>query len=961
MHDFGPDERPRRRIRRLSRVPWLPRRRTVLVAAGAALAFAVSVTVAAHLWTDLLWFREVGRDARFGKVFTTRLLTQVALFAVFALVMSGAVVASAVLARRLRPPPGPVSGWRASVEPYRRWYERRHRPFLRLLGLLLALVGGLIGAGQWRTWLLWRHPTTFAATDPQFGRDLGFYVFVYPWLRFLLTFAFATVALSLVVAVCVHLLYGGIRIEAARERSVPPARAHLSALLGAFVLLKAAAYALDRYGLAVASGGPFPDWAGLTYTDDAAVLPAKNLLIFVALICSVVLFANIIWRTVLLPAIGVGLLVLSAVLIGGIYPWIVQELQVRPSEAQREEPYIARNIASTREAYGLDGVKIRGYPATTTGSPGQLREDTATAGGVRLLDPAVVSSTFRNLQQIRGFYAFPGVLDVDRYRIDGELETLVVAARELSLDGLPAGQRNWVNDHLRYTHGYGFVAALGDQVRPDGKPNFVAEGIPTRGRLGNFQPRIYYGERSPGYSIVGAPPGAPPREIDHPDDTSPTGQRNNTYQGGGGVPVGPLANRLAYTVRFGELKILLTDAVNTRSRILYFRRPQERVQRVAPWLTLDQDAYPAVVGGRIVWIVDGYTTARTYPYSSRVSMADATADATTPPPQGAGPGDDVNYLRNSVKATVDAYDGTVALYQWDPDDPVLKTWMATFPGTVRPRSAISRELRAHLRYPEDIFKVQRAMLARYHVTDAQAFYSGQDFWRVPDDPTAGTRRRTAREPAATVPPYYLTLRMPQRRTPAFSLTTTFVPVNRPNLAAFAAVDAEPGAGYGAIDVLQLPRDTAIPGPGQAQNNFVSDPAVAQTINILRRGGSTVDFGNLLTLPVGGGLLYVEPVYVKAASGTSYPLLQKVLVSFGDTTAFEDTLADALDAVFQGEAATAPGRGPPSSAELRRALADARQALIESRDALRRGDLEAWAAAQERMQAAVERAIESEPK
>jgi uncharacterized protein len=559
------------------------------------------------------------------------------------------------------------------------------------------------------------------------------------------------------------------------------------------------------------------------------------------------------------------------------------------------------------------------------------------------------------LQQVRGFYGFAEPLDVDRYQLGGDPLDTVVAVRELDTEGLPAGQRSWINEHLRYTHGFGFVAARGNVRQPDGKPSFIESDIPPAGALGKFEPRIYFGETSPEYSIVGAAPGSSPKEIDYPDDTSPTGQRNNSYTGSGGVPVSWLFNRLLYTAHFREEKILLTSDINPRSRILYERHPRERVKRVAPWLTLDGNTYPAVVGGRILWIVDGYTTSNAYPYSSRVALKEATSDSLTSPQHQVvvADQDHANYIRNSVKATVDAYDGTVTLYVWDKNDPVLRTWMKVFPGAVKPRAEITPELMAHLRYPEDLFKVQREILTRYHVTDPQAFYGGQDFWRVPDDPTATD--------GGAQPAYYLTLRMPDQQRSTFSLTTTLVPANRPNLAAFVAVNAEPGGDYGVIRVLQLPRNTAIPGPGQTQNNFSANSTVAQVINLLRRGDSDVVLGNLLTLPVGGGLLYVEPVYVKARTGTSYPLLQKILVGFGDKIAFEDTLPQALDVIFGGgPSAGAQPRQPSATgttgAELQRALADAQRALWDARQALRDDDLAAWFAAQQRLEQAVERAL-----
>ena len=400
--------------------------------------------------------------------------------------------------------------------------------------------------------------------------------------------------------------------------------------------------------------------------------------------------------------------------------------------------------------------------------------------------------------------------------------------------------------------------------------------------------------------------------------------------------------------------------MNSESKILFDRDPETRVARVAPWLTLDGDPYPVVVGGRVQWIIDGYTTTNAYPYSTRTKLSDATTDAITASSQSVTPlpSELINYLRNSVKAVVDAYDGTVTLYAWDPTDPLLQTWSKAFPGVVQPLSSAPAELVAHFRYPEDMFKVQRTILSRYHVTDPTSFYNGQDFWTIPIDPT----NRTANAPQ---PPYYLTLRMPGASQPSFSLTTTFAPLKRQTLAAFMAVDSAPGEGYGRIRVLQLPRNTTVPGPTQVQNNFESEPAIAEQLTLLRRGGADVEFGNLLSLPVSGGLLYVEPVYVRATQGQGYPLLRKVLASFGNTSVMQNTLPEALAAVFS--ATPTPGGekdqpAPPTQdaeADLARALADAQKAYAAGEEALKAGDFEAYGVAQQQLKAALDRAAEAQ--
>jgi uncharacterized membrane protein (UPF0182 family) len=653
-------------------------------------------------------------------------------------------------------------------------------------------------------------------------------------------------------------------------------------------------------------------------------------------------------------------MVVSSVLIAGIYPGAVQQFQVKPSESSKEAPYIQRNIDSTRAAYGLTDVDVKDYNATMTTSSGQLTRDASTINNIRLMDPNILSATFRQLQQIKPYYGFADSLDIDRYTVNGVTRDAVVAVRELNIDGNPS--RNWINDHLVYTHGFGFVAAYGNTVDADGKPNFLVGDLPPTTGLGNFEPRVYFGENSPEYSIIGGKGNgskATPVEFDYPDDTSASGQKNVTYTGSGGVPVGGLLNKLVFAIKYGEQRILLSNLINKDSKILYNRNPRDRVAKVAPWLTLDGDPYPAVVGGKILWIIDGYTTSAGYPYSEGTSLSAATTDALTRNSTSitAQGNQRVNYIRNSVKATVDAYNGTVTLYQWDEKDPVLKSWMKAFPKTVKPKSAISEELNSHIRYPEDLFRVQRDILASYHVKSAAAFYGGQDFWRVPSDPS------TFGGNAGAQPPYYLTLKLPDAKEPAFSLTTPFVPRGtRENLTAFAVVNSKPGPDFGKITVLQLPRSTNISGPSQIASNFEAKPEVANTLSLLRQGGSDVVLGNLLTLPVGGGLLYVQPVYVKATSNNSaYPLLQKVLVSFGDVIGFDSSLKGALDQVFGGNSgtSTATPSAPTttnSSADLSSALANAKQAIADGQAALAKGDFAAYGRAQDRLKAAIAAAI-----
>lgn len=919
---------------------------------AALVVLSIIFVSASGFYADFLWYKSVG----YTEVWRVQLVTRGVLFLVFGLLSSGIVLSNVWLAYRKRPVYAPISV--TSLDQYRTQVERAKRLIFVGLGVAAFFFAGSSGSSLWRTWLLWRNSTPFGVKDPQFHMDVSFFAFTLPWLQALLGWAFSVLLFSTIAALVVHYLYGGIAPQNRGQRASVVARVQISVLLGFFVLLKAGAYWLDRYALALKEGRLF---TGLSYSDVNASLPAKTILAAIAILCALLFFANIVRRSWTLPIAGVALLAVSALLIDGIYPALIQQFQVKPSESSKEQPYIQRNIDATRTAYGIDKVQITDYQAATTATAGQLSNDAQTTASIRLIDPNIVSPTFRNLQQIKPYYSFPDSLDIDRYKIDGQVRDTIVAVRELDLAGSPS--RNWINDHLVYTHGFGFTAAYGNVRDADGKPQFAEGNIPPTGVLGKFQPRIYFGENSPDYSIIGAPIASSPAELDYPDDASANGQKNYTYIGKGGVPMGSLFAKAVFAIKYKEQRILLSNLINKDSRILFDRSPKVRVQKVAPWLTLDGDPYPTIVDGRIVWIVDGYTTSDGYPYSKKTLLSDATADSLTTATNTGQLQRPVNYIRNSVKATVDAFDGTVSLYAWDENDPVLKAWSRAYPGTVLPKSKMSQALLDHVRYPEDLFRVQRDVLSQYHVTTAAAFYGGQDFWRIPTDPSSFGQN------SSTQPPYYLTLKMPGAAKASFSLTTPFVPRGvRENLSAFAAVNSEAGPDYGKIQVLQVPRSTNIAGPSQVSSNFEGRPAVSTTLTLLRQGGSDVVLGNLLTLPVGGGLLYVQPVYVRATSNVaSYPLLQKVLVAFGDKIGFDDTLQGALDQVFGGNAGVTPGGTTPGGTSpggttpvptgtVRSALADAQKAFADGQAALAKGDFAGYGQAQDRLKAAIARAI-----
>ncbi|MEU3374018.1 UPF0182 family protein [Streptomyces sp. NPDC006660] len=946
---------PRIRVGRPSR-----RVRTLLMTLGILAVLAMAFVMFAGFWTDWLWYRSV----HYSSVFTTQLWTKIGLFAVFGLLMAVAVGLNIWLAHRLRPPLSAMSleqqsldRYRMGIAPYKKWM---------LLGIaaLIGLIAGASASGQWRTWLMWVNGVPFGQKDPQFKLDVSFYAFDLPWYRFLLGFGFAAAVLSLIAAALTHYLYGGLRITSPGARATGAATGHLSVLLGVFVLLKAVAYWLDRYGLAVKSSDfkAASNWTGLRYVDANAYLPAKTILFCIAVICAVLFFATLWRRTWQLPVIGFGLMVLSAILIGGLYPAIVQKFQVQPNEQAKEAPYIQKNIDATRKAYGIDSAQVSDYKGTTdaTANP-KLRSDADSAASYRIIDPNVVPPAFQQLQQERKYYQFPSTLDVDRYQDkDGKEQDTVIGLRELDLKGI---KRNWINDHFTYTHGFGAIAAKGTSVDVNGAPDFTESSLPTTGQLpSGYEQRVYYGEKTDQYSIVGGPQ----KELDY--ESEGKGQVTTSFQGKGGVSLANPFTRAAYAVTLNEPQILYSGAIGKGSKILYNRTPKERVEAVAPWLTIDGDAYPAVVGKHIQWVVDAYTTTNGYPYASRTTLGETTTDSLTDNQRAVvAQQNQVNYIRNSVKATVDAYDGTVTLYQWDDKDPVLKTWMKAFPGTVKAKSQIPDELRAHLRYPQDMFKVQRELLTRYHVTNPAQFYSGSDAWQVPDDPTNKDNN--------AVPPYYLSMKMPNAESEGkkFSLTTTFTPNGRPNLGGFMAVDADAASkDYGKIRLLRVTDN--VQGPQQVQSKLNGLPEVAEFVRNLRGTDSEIDYGNLLTVPLGGGFLYIEPVYARGGSA-NYPLLKKVGVSYGDKTVFKDTLADALNAAFGADGATPPSTtnpNPPSTttpptttpptsgnATVDQAIKDAQKAYDDGQKALAKGDWKTYGDSQKALQDALQKAADAE--
>jgi uncharacterized membrane protein (UPF0182 family) len=856
-----------------------------------------------NIRTNVLWYHSV--DA--GSVYGTILGAQVLLFAVFAILTAAAVVATAVVLIRNRPRfrPDPVRHkWR---HRYLR-VERRLRPWLiGVLALYLAVRAGTRASRHWQGYEMWRHAQSFHQTDPQFHRDISYFVFVLPFHRAVVGYLSSIVVTCLVITLVAGYLYGAIRIRGRGRKVTPALKAQVSVLLGIYLLLKAASYWLGRYSLTTSNRGPV---TGLSYTDQHAALPGLTVLTVLAVLFALLLLGNVWLGRLRWIAVALGGMVAAALVIGTLWPSLFYRFREQPSASTLDRTSIERNQAATLTAFGLDqDITTQEYGAAGgTPTATSLAQARRTAQ-IRLLDPNQLTPTFNNKQEIQAFYQFKSPLDIGHYPLGSRGQDVAIAVRELNLSGTP--RSSWSNHHLIYTHGYGVVAAPTDRVdQKTGTPDFINGGLPPVNQIPVKVPQIYFGQHSPSYSIVGQPPGSTENlEFDHPSTNGGTNGVHNTYQGKGGVPIGSRFNRFLYAVKLGDPNIFFSSGINSGSQLLTVRDPRARVAKVAPWLTLDGDVYPAVVDGRVQWIVDGYTSSASYPDSQLVNLHQATSNSLTNAKGIASqPSRRVNYLHNSVKAVVDAYTGQVTLYSWNQanqPDPVLQTWEDAFPGLVRPESSIPSALLPHLRYPQDLFDVQRSLLTQYHVADPGDFYNGADFWKVPNDPTLAAIRifngGGARGSSPTLPPTYMSLSPTGDTDAQWSLSSPMVTLNYRQLAGFLSVNAQPGPDYGRFTLLDFPAGQSIGSPAQIQNTIESDNHIASALTLLR-GNSRVVLGNLLTIPLDNKVLYVEPVYTEARGANTFPKLSRVIAVYGDgRPAFQPTLDAALAEAIANDA------------------------------------------------------------
>jgi uncharacterized protein len=903
--------------------------RLALLGAMAAVLLLAMLTVG--YYTDWLWFASIG----YTQVYATTMLVQVAIFLVAALAFFGLLVANMLLARRLarrferETAPTEDGLWAYIARMTEQLGDRARYPRTLTLSILgagafFAVVLGITASNNWLTLLRFIHARPFGMDDPLFGRDVAFYVFVLPFYRFVhgwLTSALLLVAVATMAVYAVILIYElNLDLERLLYRLGRAIKTHLLLLLAGFLLLLAAHHVLDLYELVHSTRGVT---YGASYTDVHAQVPAQWALTAVALLAAGLAVATIFLRTFRPLLFGLGGWAVAALALGALYPNFVQNIEVRPNEQAREAPYIEANIRGTLRAYGLSDVQELFFPAEEAVTAAELRASPQTVNNIRLWDHRPLLDTYNQIQSIRPYYEF-GDVDIDRYMLNGQYRQVMIGARELIQSKLPAQAQTWVNQKLVYTHGYGVAMSAVNVVVEEGLPQFFVKDVPPTGEIPIQRPEIYYGERDRSGHYVIVRTAAP--EFDYPlgDDNAQT-----TYRGRSGVELSSPWRRLAYAWQFHDGSLLLNSDLRSDSQLLYRRNVRERISTLAPFLRLDRDPYIVVADGRLIWMIDAYTTTNRYPYSQPYPRAE--------------PGRRFNYVRNSVKVTIDAYDGSTTFYVADPDDPLLRTYAAIFPDLFVPLETMPASLRAHVRYPEDLFAWQAEMYLTYHMQNPAVFYNREDLWSVPMERFGDNRQAVA--------PYYTIMRLPEQPREEFLLMLPLAPANRDNMIAWLAARAD-APNYGKLLVYKYPKDKLIYGPFQVETRIDQDPTIAAQLTLWNQSGSRVIRGNLLVIPIGNANLYVEPIYLQAAQGP-LPELKRVVVATGNRIAMEPTLETALARLFDGAVAEAssapatvsapaapPGSSLPALSPAAAATARTAQAhYTNAQDALRAGD---WA-------------------
>ncbi len=881
---------PRRAGRSASRGRFL-----LFTLAAIVLIVALSLRGTSNFYTNFLWFESLDQRAVWWGV----LRAELGLFFAFTGFFFLLLLLNLTIADRLAPVRRPAGPEEELLERFHEFVSGRERLVRVALAGLFSLIAGSGVSDQWNEWVLFSNRVDFGTVDPLFNLDIGFYVFQLPFLTFVVNWLFAAFVFVLFLTIMAHYINGGLRLQTPGSRATPQVTAHLSVILAILAAIKAADYYLQRYELTVSTRGVVD---GATYTDINAQLPAIKLLMLISLFAVVLLLANIWWRGWTLPALAVGLWAFVAIVMGGINPAVVQRFQVDPNQSTREAEYTTLNIEATRDALGLD-VDRRGfqYDEDFELTDDILRDNADILDDIRLIDPLIVGPAFQSFEGDRGFYKFPNVLDTDRYEIDGELTPVVIGARELDL----TAQNQWENEHVRFTHGFGLGIAQGDTVEDSGRPDFLRVNDSSRPDprldLGLDQPQLYYSENLDGYSVVGTTRA----EIDFSETSEE--EVTTRYEGTGGVPIDSFFRKLAFSIRFGQIDPLISEFITDESKVLFNRDIVDRAKKLAPFLQFDSDPYPVVLEGRVHYVIDAYTTSDRYPYAQRADTDRVSARS--------GLRGRNNYIRGSVKAVVDTYNGTVDYYRTpNVEDPIIEAYSAAFPDLIQPFESMPADMVNHLRYPQDLFTIQSNMWGRYQLSSEQpdAFLSESAGWIVAADPgrspTVDSTEITSTlagdvTSVRRVSPYYAVMTLPGEDEEIFGIVRTFVPKPQPNsgrpqqseLTAMLVADSNPES-YGRLIEYRM-SNLNVPGPTNVAIDISSDSQISEINTLLNANGSNVEYGDFQLVLLGESILYVRPLYVKAEGENAVPELRNVVVSMGGEVAIAPTLGEAIDNLF----------------------------------------------------------------
>ncbi len=832
--------------------------RSILLVPLAIIVIVVLAVILSRFFTDYLWYEEMG----FTTVFWTRIWARVVVMVAAGVVFFAIFYGNILIAQRFLPKVRKAEAGEAEVYDLIETRSRRGRRLLLAVSIVLGVIFALGYGGSWtRIWLFFQQ-SDFGFMAPVFERDAAFFVFTLPIVRMVLTFVMVAFLFAFVAALFIYIANRAIGVDGRSVRAAPHVKAHLSVIVAVAMFGKAVDYVLARWDLAYSTRGVT---FGPSYTDVHVQMPVLWGLAVIAAVCGVLFLVNIYFKGWRLPAVAIGLLFVSWLFGAQIYPAIIQQYRVSPTEIEKETPYIANNINATRWAFRLNDVEPASFAAAANLDVDDIEANAATIDNVRVWDPDTTLTAYRQIQEIRTYYTFKDV-DVDRYVVDDEYRQLLVAPREFDSSKLSDQAQTWVNQHLTYTHGHGVVASPVSEAAEQGLPKLFVQDIPPRGgtSLQVTRPEIYYGEVPDSFVLVKTTA----KEFDYP-----MGDQNvfTEYAGTGGVEMGGFVRQVAFGVRFASIKLLISDYLRSDTRILYRRSIEERVQTIAPFLQYDRDPYIVLRDdGSLVWIWDAYTTTDLFPNSQ---------------PSETG----LNYIRNSVKVVVDAYNGDVTFYQMDPNDAFANTWGKIHPGLFTSAEEMPDDIRSHLRYPEDFLSVQADALAVYHMTDPQTFYNKEDVWEIPTEMYAGEEKR--------VVPYYVMMVLPGETEEEFVLLQPFTPRTKQNMVSWMAARMD-GDRYGDLLLIAFPKDKLVYGPSQIEARISNDPVISAQITLWDQAGSDVIRGNLLVIPVEDSLVYVEPLYLQAEQG-AIPELARVIVAYGDYVVMESDLKTALKTIFSG--------------------------------------------------------------